>query len=110
MLEKKGGFGIIAVDKNKNIIYENKQEIETEDAQLGEIVGIKNALDIIINKDIIIREKEIAIVCECKNAIKIITNIIICPNNYKKIIQKINQKIYIINNNLNIKINFHWIP
>ena len=107
---KSGGYGIIAVDKNKNVIYENKQEIDTEDAQYGEIVGIKNVLDIIINKKIIINEKEIAIVCDCKNAIKIITNIINCPNNYKKIIQNINQKIYIINNNLNIKINFHWIP
>ena len=106
----KGGFGIIAINKNKDIIYQNKHRIDTNDAQFGEILGINNALESIIQKKKIISDKKIAIICDCKNAIKIITNYIKCPYKYKNTIQTINENIYIINNILNIQINFHWIP
>ncbi len=48
---KKGGIGILAVDKLNKEIYENNWQIETEDAQYAEIYGIKKTLDLIeINK------------------------------------------------------------
>ncbi|MCP5016401.1 MAG: hypothetical protein GY938_14225, partial [Ketobacter sp.] len=71
---KKGGFGIIAVNKQKtDIIYSYKQKIDTDDAQKGELAGVESSLNL-INQNIFPNEKRIAILCDCKNVIKYITN------------------------------------
>ncbi len=106
---EKGGYGLIAINKNNEIIYKEKDTLNTNDAQLGELTGIYNSLLIVKNKKIKI-ENEIAFVCDCKNAIKIITNYLNCPLKYKIIIQEINECLYYINNIMKIKTYFHWIP
>eukprot|EP01084_Bolivina_argentea_P021730 40380_1 len=105
----KGGIGIIAINNKKEEIFEMKEKVDTNDAQYGEIYGIKRIFDKIIENKIKIKEK-VAIICDCKNAIKIITNYISCPKKYKNLIQEINEKIYILNNIKNIQHNLIWIP
>ncbi|MCP4141338.1 MAG: hypothetical protein GY755_13825 [Chloroflexi bacterium] len=106
---KQGGIGILAINKNNQETFRMCESLETEDAQFGEIYGIKRILDMII-KNKIKSKNNIAIVCDCKNAIKIITNYMKCPSNYKHIIQNINENLFIINKKLNIKTKFLWIP
>eukprot|EP01084_Bolivina_argentea_P114337 203580_1 len=87
----KGCYGLIVINTNKKVRYKKKEKIDTDDAQLGEMIGMKNIL-FLIKEKIIKQEKEFAIVCDCKNAIKIIIIL------------------YIINIRMNIKIKFQWIP
>ncbi len=54
----KGGIGLIAVDKNNNnkILFEHSEQVDTEDAQYGEIYGIKTILSKIKNNQISYRK------------------------------------------------------
>ncbi len=106
---EQSGIGILAINKKGKETFKLCESIETEDAQYGEIFGINRILDMIIENKIT-NNKQVAIVCDCKNAIKIITNYIKCPDKYKYIIQDINEKLYKINNIKKIKTKFLWIP
>ncbi len=106
----KGGIGIISIDKKHNkTLYEYSEQINTTDAQYGEIQGIKQSLILIKQQNIPHRQK-ISIICDCKNAIKIIKHHIKCPNQYKQIIQEIHELIYHINTIMGIKTPLYWIP
>ena len=106
---KKGGFGVIVVNKQKtDIIYSHKEKIDTNDAQKGELAGVESSLTL-INENIIPNEKRIAVLCDCKNVIKYITNTNNIPTKYTEIMQNINELIYNIENK-DIQLDFYWIP
>ncbi len=106
---KKGGIGILAFTTSGQNIYQTSERVDTDDAQYGEIYGIRRILQLIVSNDIPI-QKQVAILCDCKNAIKIITNYSKCPSTYKILIQDIKELLYTLNTTTNITANFHWIP
>eukprot|EP01083_Nonionella_stella_P077546 211813_1 len=84
--------------------------IVTYDAQMAELQGIRHSIELILREDIILgNHRNVVIVCDCKNAVKFVTQNMNCPAAYSETLQDINEMIAKLTQK-GINIHFHWIP